>query len=148
MAFSSRQVPGAAQWAGYQDDLEAQYAHGLLFGKLIDEVQECFADDRSMERAAELHFMPRGAFQYYILAFAQFLQSERARGDSNAASSFLHLLIVREQDDPGSVSGVYPELASTVDFVGANQEYFDAAEFIYGSFRELAAQVRSACSQS
>lgn len=89
--------------------------------------------------------MPRRAFQYYVLAFAEFVTSERARGDPDSASPFLLLLINREERDPGSVSQIYPELVRAVEFVASNQEYFDADPNIYGSFQELAAQIRAAC---
>jgi hypothetical protein len=42
-----------------------------------------------MERADELLFMPRVAFQYYVFALADFVRSQEAPGDADSASSFL-----------------------------------------------------------
>jgi hypothetical protein len=36
--------------------------------------------------------MRRGAFQYYVFAFAEFVVSDAAVGDPDSASPFLHLV--------------------------------------------------------
>ena len=138
-------IPNADDWIGYRDDLEVRYAHKLLFGKSIAEVQGLFGDIRSIERASELQSMPRRAFQYYVLAFAEFILSAAAREDADSASPFLHLLISREENDPGSVAQIYPRLAQAVDFIATHQDYFDADPDTYGSFADLAARLRAAC---
>jgi len=61
--------------------------------------------------------MPRRAFQYYVFAFAEFVVSNAAAGDPDSASPFLHLLVNREERDPGGVSEIYPELQPVVQFV-------------------------------
>lgn len=136
-------TPGEAEWRGYKTDLDVKHARKLLFGKSIDEVQSLFGGSRSIERADELRFMPRGAFRYYVRAFAKFVTSEEARGDPDSASSFLHLLVTREERDRGSVAEVYPALAETVEFIASHQQHFDAELAIYGSFRELATKIRA-----
>ena len=138
-------VPGDAEWAGYEVDLDARYAHGLLYGKTIEQAQELFGQNLSIERADELQFVPRRVFQYYVFAFAECLRTDRARGDSDSASPFLHLLLERERIDRGSVSEIYRDLAPTIDFVAANQQHFDADEGIYGSFAELAREICRMC---
>lgn len=138
-------IPGAIEWAGYESDLDVKDAHRMMFGKHIEEVQQYFGDIHSISRADELLFMPRGAFQYYVLAFAKFVSSERARGDADSASCFLRLLVAREERDPGSVSQIYDELAPVVEFVAENQARFKAAPEIYGDFREFALKLRMSC---
>ncbi len=136
-------IPGEAEWRGYETDLDVKYARKLLFGKSIDEVQALFGGSRSIERAQELRYMPRGAFRYYVKAFAKFVTSEAARGDPDSASSFMRLLVTREERDPGSVAEVYSELAETIEFIASHQQHFDADHDIYGSFRELATKIRA-----
>ena len=131
-------VPTAQDWRGYELDLDASYAHKLLFGKNISEVQSCFGGGCSIERTSELLFMPRAAFQYYVIAFAEFIISEKAAGDSDSASSFMRLLVNREKRDPGSVSSIYPFLKKSVQFAAEGQRYFKAPVDIYGRFAELA----------
>jgi hypothetical protein len=89
--------------------------------------------------------MPRAAFQYYVFAFVEYIRSSEAEGDSDAGSVFLRLLASREKKDPGSVKTIYSELRETVNFVAANQEYFDASPDIYGSFNDLEAEVDRLC---
>lgn len=92
--------------------------------------------------------MPRRAFQYYVFAFADFVLSDRASGDADSASPFLRLLVSREQRDCGSVAAIYPRLASAVEFVACHQGRYDADASIYGSFQELADQLKTLCDGS
>jgi hypothetical protein len=131
-------IPGDAEWAGYKDDIDARYAHGFWAGKSLDDMQPHFTDGRSIERGDELLFMPRPAFQFYVFAFAQYVMSDDAIGDSDAASGFLSYLIAREKRDPGSVAQIFGHLEPTVDFVAASQARFDAGHDIYGDFAEKA----------
>jgi hypothetical protein len=138
-----KKIPGNAEWFGWKEDLDVKYAHKLLFGKSISEVIKHF--DRSpIERADELLFMPRKAFQYYIFAFTEYLNSNDAIGASDAASPFLRLLIAREKRDPGSVMEIYEELFPTINFVAQNQARFDANPDIYGHFEDLARELDEA----
>jgi hypothetical protein len=131
-------IPGSDAWEGYEDDLDVSYAHSLFFGKSINQVMKHFsANGICIERADDLRFMPRKAFQYYIQAFTEYLHSRRAAGDADAASPFLELLIDREERDPGSVMEIYDKLSDTVDFVASHQDYFEAPQDIYGNFQEI-----------
>jgi hypothetical protein len=143
-----RKIPGRDAWSGYEDDLDAKYAHKLLFGKSTADVQALFGGVRSIERASELLFVPRPVFQYYVFAFAEFVISDRAVGDSDSASPFLRLLVNREERDPGSVAEVYSDLQPLVEFVASHQERYDADPNIYGSFPDLAAQLKRLCEAS
>lgn len=138
-------IPGDAEWAGYENDRDARYAHEGLFGKSVEQVQHLFGERNPLSLAEDLHFMPYAAFQYYIFAFAQFLLSDSAPGESDAASSFLGLLIARESEEPGCVSDLYAQLKPTVEFVATHQWYFDADLDIYGSFKDLGDRIRAMC---
>jgi hypothetical protein len=137
-------VPDERDWQGYESDLDVRYLHKLVFGKPIAEVIHLFRGN-SIERMDELLFAPRRVFQYYVHAFGQYVMSEEAAGESDAASPFLALLEEREKRDPDSVREIFASLEPYVDFIGAGQEYFDAPEDIYGNFRERAQGIRRAC---
>ena len=134
-------IPGNAEWAGYRDDFGAREAHGIWFGKSLDEMQSVISN-RSMVLTTGLQFMPRPVFQFYIFAFVQYVMSEAAIGDADAASVFLAALAAREKRDPGSVAQIYARLASAVDFVAASQARFDASHDVYGDFAEKAEMLR------
>jgi len=137
-----QKIPGPEEWAGYKDDISARQAHSFWFGKSPDDMQPYFKDGQSIQRGQELLFMPRRAFQFYIFAFARYVMSETAIGDSDGASSFLGFLIAREKRDPGSVAQVYEHLAPVVDFIAGSQPRFDASHDIYGDFAETAEKLR------
>lgn len=141
----TRRVPTAEDWRGYEADLDVQYAHRLMFGKTLDEVQTCFGGMASIGRADELLHMPRRAFQFYVFAFAKFVLSEHSEGDPDSASPFLKLLVCREQRDPGSVQQIYAELAPIVATVAARQAYYWANPSIYGDFKDHEAELRRLC---
>ncbi|MBR7746888.1 hypothetical protein [Undibacterium baiyunense] len=136
MVAAFTKIPDESAWYGYEADLDVKYMHGLFFGKSIEEVQRFFGQGHSIERMDELMFAPRPVFQYYVQAFSTFVLSEKAAGDSDSASAFIDLLLVREERDPGSVKAVLKTLSPCIDFVANNQVHFDADEDIYGNFRE------------
>jgi hypothetical protein len=135
-------IPGAEEWAGYKDDFTAREAHSVWFGKSLDDMQPHLEGGRSIQRGQELLFMPRAAFQFYIFAFAQYVMSETAIGDSDSASSFLAFLVARAKRDAESVAEIYARLEPTIDFVSASQSRFDASHDIYGDFSEKAEELR------
>ena len=130
---------------GHDLDLDVADAHRLMFGKSIDEVQRHFGSFKSLSRADELLHMPRNAFEYYVFAFAVFVQSPAAAHDPDSASAFLRLLLSREAREPGSVRRLYPRLRSAVDFVGDNPSAFDADQDIFGSFDAQRRQLHAIC---
>jgi hypothetical protein len=143
-----QKVPGKEEWAGYESDLDVKYAHRLMFGKTLDEVQDLFGGTHSIGRADELLFMPRRAFQYYVLAFAQYVMSPNAAGDSDSASAFLRLLVAREERDPDSLSQIVSALRPAIDYIAGNQGYFDADPNIYGSFADMGKRLHALCREA
>jgi len=138
-------IPDKSCWQGYEADLDVKYMYNLFYGKSIDDVQQYFGDGRSIERMDEMLFAPRCVFQYYVHAFAKYVMSDKATGDSDSASPFLTLLEEREKKDPGSVKDIYGSLSETVEFIADHQENFAADVNIYGDFRERANRIRKLC---
>ena len=138
-------IPNASDWHGYESDLDVRSLHGLFFGKSIDEVQSYFGEGRSIERMDELLFAPRPVFQYYVRAFARYVLSKAAVGDSDSASPFLSLVEEREMRDPGSVRNIIHALDEALVFVAHNQAYFDAPLDIYGDFSERVQRIYAMC---
>lgn len=148
MTGRPREVPGEAEWAGHDEDLDVRFAYRLYFGQTTDEVMYDFRE-HVIERALELQLAPRPVFQYYVFAFVDLFASPgESIGQADCASVFLRLLCRREQDDPGSVAALYAELRATVDHVANNQAFFDANIDIYGDFREHAAELAAICERT
>ena len=138
-------IPDAEDWAGYEDDFNARAAHAFWFGKSLDDVLPFFVGSQSIQRGQELLYMPLAAFQFYILAFAQYVMSDVAIGDADAASTFLGFLTAREKREPGSVARIYDRLQPTIEFVAESQARFSAGHDVYGDFREKAAALAALC---
>jgi hypothetical protein len=138
---TTMRIPGVEEWRGYRSDPEVKNAHELFFGRSIDEVTELFRGGQCIQRAQELRYMPRGAFRYYVRAFAQFVTSQETL-DSLDARVFLGLLRSREELDPGSVAEIYAELSESIEFVASHEERFSAQD-LDGSFGDLVKNVRA-----
>lgn len=67
---------------------------------------------------------------------------------SDGASSFLGLIKEKLVWLPTHIMPIMPELLPTIEFVGANQALYDADEKIYGSFQELAEQIKKTLRQA
>jgi hypothetical protein len=110
-----QKVPDTQNWADYRDDSDVRFAHKLLFGQTVEEVQGLFGQDRSLERAGELLFAPiRRVFHYYVFALTAYVLFEAAAEDSDSASPLLHLLFGREKNDPSRVCEIYFRIAPIV----------------------------------
>ena len=140
-----QQIPDKLAWEEYDKDLDVKYLYDMFFGKSIDNVQQYFGNTQSIERMDELLFAPRPVFQYYVHAFAKFVMSDMAAGDSDSANPFLSLLEVRETRDPGSVKDILGSLSEALDFVSSHQKYFDADVNLYGDFRDRVKRIREIC---
>jgi hypothetical protein len=137
-------IPGSQEWLGYETDQDVAYLHKLIFGKSIQEAIPYFAN-QCIERMDELLFSPRRVFQYYVHAFGEYLMTQAAEGESDAASPFLSLLEEREKRYPGSVQSIIESLEPYLVFLAERQDYFDAPEHIYGNFSQRVAGIRKAC---
>jgi len=94
-------IPDESAWRGYENDQDVRNLYEMLFS-------------------------PRRVFQYYVRAFASFVLSPAAAGDSDSASAFLSLIEEREKYDPGSVQNIIHSLDNALTFAANNQSYFDA----------------------
>ena len=65
------QDSGQGGVAGVRDRPRRAVRAQALLRRSLDEVQSHFGGGHSIQRADELLFMPRRAFQYYVLAFTQ-----------------------------------------------------------------------------
>ena len=73
-------IPTEADWGQYATDLDQEYAHRIFAGKSIQDVLPLFRAN-VLERASELSFMPPVPFQYYVLAFKEYVLSGVALED-------------------------------------------------------------------
>ena len=140
-----RNVPTEADWGNWGADLDTEYAHENFAGKTREEVFPLFQSN-VIERTDELRFMPPVPFRYYMLAFRDYVLSERVFAveceASDAASCFLGLILEKLESDPSVILPVMEELLPAAEEVAGRQEEYDAPVDIYGSFPRKVVRMR------
>jgi hypothetical protein len=100
-----------------------------------------------LERVEDLRFMPAVPFQYYMLAFRNFVLSEAALEDelvsADAAHCFLELVASKLTTDPGSILPIVWDLLPAVESVAAQQDRYRAPVAIYGNFVERGHRIKA-----
>jgi len=86
----------------------------------------------------DLMWMPLPCFQYYILAYTNYLLSESSHGDADGASCFFGLVECRKEDIRGSSELVIGEIARALEKLKGGQGWYGATEEIDGSFQDRA----------
>lgn len=82
--------------------------------------------------------MPLACFQYYVLAYTNYLLSESSSGDSDGASCFFGLVECRIKEIRASSRLVIEEITKTLHKLKDKQKWYDADKEIYGSFNDRA----------
>lgn len=136
-------APGLAEWGQESDDLDESYARRIFFGKSVEQTFPLFARN-VIERASELRFMPVACFQYYMLAYRDYLLLESTLSNDmapDAASCFIGLVLEKLEHNPKSVMPLIPEILPTLRHLALRQEEYDADLDIYGNFAEKVAAI-------
>ena len=88
--------------------------------------------------------MPKKPFQYYVFGFRDFViqQNFGICESSDAASSFLNLILYKLEKQPDFILPVIEKLFPDIEFIADNQVLYDADEDIYGNFQEKFANIK------
>lgn len=123
-------------------DLDSEWALEQFLGKSFADAEALFATN-ALYFGEALQSMPPIPFNFYARALAQYLTSEKARGDADGASSFLHTFAWILETRPEIVD---PEtkamLMSTAEHVAAHQAFYEASVSIYKRFPERLNRIR------
>lgn len=125
-------IPSKEDWGVLEDDLETRFAFDFYLGKSNDEMSEHYLIGPG-EVAEELQYMPSKPFQYYIIGFRDSVLSKEhdelglyTAAASDAASSFLHLIIRKLKHRRSDILPIIHDLLASVDYIADNQEADDA----------------------
>ena len=139
-------MPAEQDWGNWEMDLDQAYAHKIFAGKTLEETMDLF-EENVIERASDLRFMPPVPFRYYMLAFRNYVLSERVfvvdYEASDAASCFLDLILEKVEKEAETIRPIMDELIPAAEYVAANQTKFGASVEIYGSFPEKLVRLRA-----
>jgi hypothetical protein len=88
--------------------------------------------------------MPIKPFQYYVFGFRDYVikQEFGFYESSDAASSFLELILIKLKEQPEQIKPILEELMSDIEYIASNQKLFDADVDIYGDFLVLFNQIK------
>jgi hypothetical protein len=136
------QIPSRADWGDIdKNDLDAKWAFDTFLGKSFTEAEAMF-ESNALYYQEDLQSMPAVPFNFYAPAFVKYIISERAKGDSDGASSFLRLVIWLLKSNRKILN---PEmeraLVSAAEHVAQRQEFYDADVSIYDNFVDLYAEI-------
>ena len=124
-----------------QRDLDAAWAYRQFAGKSFDDAEALFQSN-ALYYQEDLQSMPAAAFNFYAPALVKYLTSERAAGDSDGASSFLHTIIWMLKTRRSIIATETAKLLlSAADHIAKHQQFYDADVSIYGHFSDLYAEI-------
>ena len=136
-------VPTLDDWHSEPWDLDVPYAFEHFNGKTLEESVKLFEESAPVYQE-DLMFMPSRVFGYYLRAYLAYLLSPASANDSDGASCFISLIAHKLQWRPADIRPLWSEIRAVLEFLAANQSFFDADPEIYGSFQERAETLFSA----
>lgn len=116
-------IPTLKDWGEIQEnELDLKCAFKRFFGKTFSEAEKLFAEN-AIHFCDHLYFLPDKVFAFYGRAFAHFLLSDNAEGNSDGASGFLSVLEFRSMEKPDGLLPIWQEWQPTLEKL-ANQQDF------------------------
>ncbi|MGI9328980.1 MAG: hypothetical protein ACR2PZ_27430 [Pseudomonadales bacterium] len=95
-------------------------------------------EHNALHYGEDLESMPYAPFNYYAPAFAEYITSDKAAGDSDGASSLLRRMIWMLSNKPEVFSPKTKQvMLSAARAVASNQAFYEADSEIYGHFSDL-----------
>lgn len=139
MTQGAVRIPSKSDWGAIEENnLDAECAFKQFAGKSLNDAEEMFREN-ALYYQEDLISMPPIAFNCYAPVFAKYILSNYAEGDSDGASSYLHMIIelLQARNKLLATTGTLKLLLDTAKIVSNKQEYYDADIDIYGDFSEL-----------
>ena len=135
-------IPTDEQWGDVGGDLDLHRSFSRFSGKDVEAVLPLFRAN-PIEGVFDLQFVPDAIFDYYVAAVMHLLTPPEGRGETDLASAFLQVLRYRAKENPSSTARTWAQVEPIVTFLSNNQGYYAADPAIFGSFAEIASQIRS-----
>ena len=127
-------VPTEEDWRSEEWGLDTAWAYKHFYGKTTDEAVQLFAEN-ALCYQEDVMYMPSRVFGYYLRAYINYLLSDAAKGDSDAASCFISLINVKSEHARKDIVPLWPEIEPVLKKLAEHQDDFDADWFPYGCFR-------------
>ena len=122
------------------DAIDAGRAFQAFFGKSKSEAVEMFREAR-LNRQVDLMWMPFVCYQYYVVAYIEYLRSQYARDDPNSAIAFFILVEFRLHDKEKLNEPLRMKIVDSILFLRNYPNWFHSEPDIYGTISEHADHV-------
>ena len=136
-------IPNEKDWENWNLNEDTRYSHGRFAGKSNEEAQSYFKLN-VIEATDELRWMPKVPFQYYMIAFKDFVESKQYDEDDapNVASCFIGLVLEKLESSSEVIEPIIHDLLPTMEYIAMNQAEYDADIKIYGNFQIKMNQIK------
>ena len=139
------QLPAEADFLDPRSqDLDERHALKMFLGKTPEQAAAMFRQN-SLFYQEDLTYMRAPAFRFYVLPAINYLLSEDANGDSDAASTFCSVLESRLKHDPDALKPIVPIVLDAIEEILAGFDRFECSPEIYGDvpnrYRAVAARL-------
>jgi hypothetical protein len=114
------------------NSLDEQHACKVFFGKTLDQAELLFREN-ALFYSEDLMWMGAVAFQYYVQAFVQYIQSHESERDADATNCFVRLLEFRFEHEPQAIRPIARELSKACRHIIENYESYQIDPEIYGN---------------
>jgi len=141
---NTAKIPSKAHWGKIdKNDLDANWAYKQFFGKSFSEAERMFQEN-ALYYQEDLQSMPEIPFNFYVQALEKYIVSERAKDDSDGASSFLAMVAWMLKTQQGIISKENRnKLISASAYITNNQSFYDADIDIYGKFEDRLKEINN-----
>ena len=130
-------IPTEADWRSEMWCLDIPNAYKNFFGKSLDDAFALFVEN-ALRYQEDIAFMPLPCFRFYVHAYMSYLLSASSAHDSDGAGCFFGLVECRLADIQSSDSHLSQRVEEVLLRLRDHQEFYDAPETSYGSFRSKA----------
>jgi hypothetical protein len=125
-------------------DLDERHAVKMFLGKTRARAEEMFRQNFLFYQE-DLTYMRPAAFRFYLIPAMQYLLSDAAAGDSDAASTFCHMLEHRLRTEPETLKQMKDVVLDAIRRILDSFARYACSPEIYGDvparYRELACRL-------
>ncbi len=90
-------------------------------------------------------WMPEIPFKFYLKAYVNYLRSTSSQSDVDTAKAFLILVARLIRSNPGLLAALWEQIEATLDYIAANQSWFDADPECDGNFTDIVQNLKNSC---
>jgi len=127
--------PNQVEWGKIdKNSLDENCAYEQFYTKSFNESVAMF-ERNALYYQEDLTYMPTKPFNFYVKAFVKYILSDKAKGDSDGASSFLSMVEWKLKTEIDIIpNDIEQLLISTSKEISNNQQFYEADKDIYGDF--------------